>query len=91
MPPLNPVKHTLELLSLPFNDLEYIENSYFMGFRRLQMLILSHNHQMSIPDISPLTSTLTSFDIAHNSVLSLKPLLLNATFVKLGDIDVSQY
>ena len=53
------------------------------------MLRLSHNHLLSIPDIPPLASTLASFDIAHNSVLSLKPLLLNATFVELGDIDIS--
>ena len=90
MPPLNPVKYTLELLSLPVNNLVYIETSYFCGFRRLETLKLSYNHLLVIPDMSPLASTLTRFDIAHNSVLSFKPFLLNATFAELGDIDVSQ-
>ena len=35
MPLLDPTKHTFELLDLKYNDLAFMEQNYFLGFRRL--------------------------------------------------------
>ena len=88
-PPLDPTKYTLEMLSLQANDLVYIEASYFMGFRRLATVNLSFNRLSTIPNITPLAGILLSFDIAHNSVLSLKPFLFNVCFTNLRYLYVS--
>ena len=83
MPPLDPVKHTLEILNLRMNELVYIEANYFLGFSRLEILHFSHNCFLAIPNITPLAGILFRFNIERNSVATLKPVLLNASFTKL--------
>ena len=89
MPPLIPIKDTLVKLDLGGNDLAFIESNYFKGFCRLITLFLSFNHLSAIPDITFLASSLKNFDISDNSLLSLKPVLSEVSYLKLARLVVS--
>ena len=89
MPPLDPTKHILELLDLGGNNLVFIKQNYFSGFRNLKILDLSRNGLSVIPDITPLAGTLTRFVIRSNVVLSLTPALTDIKYRFLRRLDVS--
>ena len=71
VPPLGPVKNTLEELHLFYNNISSIPWGYFVGFKKLAVLSLGHNSLYEIPDISPLRSTITKLDFEFNKVNSI--------------------
>ena len=86
-PPLDPVKSTLETLSLQNNLLTAIALDYFSGFARLHFVNLARNRLNALPNFKPLTQTLRQLMAAFNNIISLRP-LTNAAFSKLHFLDV---
>ena len=89
MPPLYPIKYSLEYLDLQHNALMLTEPNYFFGFRRLTALDLSDNIFSAIPDISPLADTLMRLFIMDNVVASRETFLYNSTYTELTSLDVT--
>ena len=83
MPPLNPVKSTLETLRLGQNHLANVSADYFHDFITLRSIILSNNNFIEIPNIIPLTATLHYFNMGSNKVQSFAPFLSNTTFTEV--------
>ena len=90
MPPLDPIKSSLEYLDLKHNALMLTEPNCFFGFHRLTALDLSDNIFSAIPDISPLADTLMRLFIMDNVVASLEPFLYNFTYTELTSLVVSR-
>ena len=89
MPPLIPVKDSLETLWLHKNLIVAIKDTYFNGFKRMISIDLHSNYLNVCPNVSFLAKQLKSLWLAHNKISSLKPFLTSTGFTQLLHLDVS--
>ena len=83
MPPLNPLKGTLETLNLDQNDLVNVSSDYFHDFFTLKSVTLSYNNFIEVPNTLPLNTTLQYLYMSRNKVQSFEPSLTNVTFTEV--------
>ena len=89
MPPLGPVKESLETLSLRRNLLDSISNAYFNGFQRLHSIDLAHNRLNAGPNTSPLADILRILYLEQNVISSLSTFLTSTIYSRLSRLNVS--
>ena len=68
MPPVDPIKSTLEHLDLQNNNISIVPTCYFSGFKEFKTLIMNDNSLCLIPDISPLHNTLSNLQLSRNNI-----------------------
>ena len=68
MPPVIPVKSTLEELVLTDNNISVVPRGYFVGFKTLKRLIMIGNSLSLIPDISPVLNTIIDLQLSQNDI-----------------------
>ena len=71
MPPLDPVKKSLETLYLDYNNISVVPSVYFEGFECLVEVYLQFNYLHTFPDVTPLSRTLITLQLSHNKVQSI--------------------
>ena len=62
---------TIEILNLTSNNITYLPQEYFMGFEKLNKLVLHRNHLVYVPNFSSITRGISLIDISHNKILTL--------------------
>ena len=80
MPPLNPIKSTLQTLHLGQNNLFNISADYFHGFINLKYITLYDNNFSLVPNIIPCAATIQYLYMGTNAVQTFEPFLTNTTF-----------
>ena len=88
MPPLAPVKNTLEQLHLDYNNISRIPHDYFVGFNNLQKLFICCNKLRDVPDITTLHNTLTFLELRENNIMSISGVLNGTTYRQLRYISL---
>ena len=72
MPPLDPVKRSLQRLYLDVNNLISIGPTlYFKGFSHLSEISLQSNSLHTFPDVTPLSHTLSLLFLSYNQIQSI--------------------
>ena len=71
VPPVTPVKSTLEELVLINNNISTVPPRYFSSFKKLKHLSMRSNSLCLIPDISPLHNTIINLDLGRNNIASI--------------------
>ena len=89
MPSLKTVESTLEKLSLKRNNISSIPRDYFIGFKKLSELTLTHNLLEQIPDITPLQHSITDIAIDFNKIHSISGALDGTIYPLLKKIALS--
>ena len=82
MPPITPVKSSLEKLVLKYNNISFVPSDYFLGFKKLKILSLHDNTLHSVPDVIPLHHTILELDLSSNNIHSLSG-VFNSTIYPL--------
>ena len=71
-PNLTPVKDTLVILRLEYNNIERLIGKYFRGFRRLKHLFLSYNQLNTFPILpTRVRGSLIAWHLDGNQITSL--------------------
>ena len=89
MPPLHPVKDTLQLLNVHDNNITKISRNYFDGCTALIYLTLSKNKLSSFPDVSPARQTLNLLKISSNAIPAISRTIIDSTFPNLEEVYIS--
>ena len=89
MPPLEPVKDTLQVLNVHDNNISKISRDYFEGCNALAYLTLSKNKLSSFPDVSPARQTLNLLKISSNVISAISQTITDSTFPYLEEVDIS--
>ena len=89
MPPLSPVKASLETLWLQGNLISAVNNNYFNGFGKIYFINLRRNCLNVCPNVSFPARQLQSLWLSSNKIRSLKPFLTSTVFAELLHLDVS--
>ena len=82
MPPITPVKSSLEKLVLKYNNISFVPSDYFLGFKKLKILSLRDNTLHAVPDVIPLHHTILELYLTSNNIHSLSG-ALNGTIYPL--------
>ena len=90
-PPLGPIKGNLANLHLSYNCFVDIAGDYFNAFTRLRSISLDHNKLLSVPNITPLTTTLTFLDLGGKEISAFEPFLTSTTLPTLRQLVVDDY
>ena len=82
MPPITPVKSTLEELFLDYNNISTVPSDYFFGFKKLEILLMQGNTLYSVPNVLPLRPTIINLQLGVNNIHSITG-ALNGTIYPL--------
>ena len=90
MPPLEPVKGTLEILRLPYNSLDFVPYNYFRGFSRLREVDLTSNDICTLPIFAEVAKTLAIIAIGGNKLSTVELSSMNVSFPRLYRLNVQR-
>ena len=90
MPPLEPVKGTLEILRLPYNSLDSVPWNYFRGFSRLREVDLTSNDICTLPVFDEVAETLAVIAIGKNKLSTVELSSMNVSFPRLYRLNVGR-
>ena len=88
MPPLSPVKDSMETLELRRNSLSSTSNDYFNDFHKLHTIDLGNNSLEVAPNVSALNDQLKTLKIPFNKIITLDS-LTSAVYPQLFRLDVA--
>ena len=74
---LQPVKDTVEYLTLTVNDINYINGSMLQGFQVLKHLNLGSNQLTQFPELIHVHLTLEYLDLSNNDITNIEDGVLN--------------
>ena len=89
MPPLAPLKSTLEQLLLFYNNISFVPRNNFLGFRKLHTLNMRGNNLCVIPDITPLRHILIHIQLNGNKLRTISSGLIGIIYSHLKFISLS--
>ena len=88
MPPLSPVKSTLQTLGLAYNIISQVPQDFFNDFVCLNTLDMRGNILHQIPNVTPLQFSLTSLYLNQNSIDTIQGVLTRNQFPLLQYIQL---
>ena len=96
MPPLAPLKPTLEGLFLSANNISFVPKNYFLGFQKLHTLKMWNNNLCLIPDTTPLRHTIIYVNLGANKIRSISGGLIGTIYphikyIHLGYNDIHTF
>ena len=90
MPPLTPVKNTLEDIVLTYNNISGVPSDYFSGFKKLKCLTMTGNSLCLIPNISPLYNTIINLQLENNKIYSISGGLIRTVYPLLQVLNLDK-
>ena len=88
-PPLGPLKPTLNVLHMTSNAISWIDEDYFVGFKRLREIHLNNNRLQTLPCLTSLQTTLQELRLSNNRLENVDGMQISGTFIMLKHLVLS--
>ena len=89
-PTLEPVKRTINSLTLDNNLINHVPDNYFLGFHDLEHVALIDNKLKEVPNVCGLSRILLNLALSKNRITTVNGAWTSCHYYRLESIDLSK-